>query len=311
MNPKKNKQPHDVFFKKAISNMQVAKEFFDVYLPEDIKNKVDLNTLSQQKETFLDHDLGEGSVDVLFSVQFNKEKGYFYVLVEQQTQVNHWMPFRLGKYMMRICDHHLKTHPQEKHLPLIYPLIFYTGTKKYNAPLDLWSLYHDPDLAKSFWVNPFQVIELQTIEDEKLRQHLWSGVMSYIMKRIYSKDIFPFLQQIKPLLEEISKQNFSYIESILWYTLEKAESDKSEQILELFKESVSEEERGNLMPIIDKLVEKQKITWLAEGEARGEARGEVKKGIEIAKRMLSKNKSIEEIIEMTGLSEKELKKLLN
>jgi predicted transposase/invertase (TIGR01784 family) len=50
-------------------------------------------------------------------------------------------------------------------------------------------------------------------------------------------------------------------------------------------------------------VEQQKLEDAkAEGEARGEARGK----IAIAKKMLLKGNSLDEVIEMTGLSEEEI-----
>jgi predicted transposase/invertase (TIGR01784 family) len=47
----------------------------------------------------------------------------------------------------------------------------------------------------------------------------------------------------------------------------------------------------------------------ARGEAKGKAEGEEKKAIEIAKAMLTKNKPMEEIIEFTGLTIKQIEKL--
>ena len=46
-----------------------------------------------------------------------------------------------------------------------------------------------------------------------------------------------------------------------------------------------------------------------EGRAEGRAEGEKKKAIETAKIMLEKNYSVEEIIEITGLTKKEIEAL--
>jgi predicted transposase/invertase (TIGR01784 family) len=51
------------------------------------------------------------------------------------------------------------------------------------------------------------------------------------------------------------------------------------------------------------------ISAEARGEARGEAKGEEKKAIEIAKAMLTKSKPMEEIVEFTGLTIKQIEKL--
>ena len=46
-----------------------------------------------------------------------------------------------------------------------------------------------------------------------------------------------------------------------------------------------------------------------EGVAEGEARGEEKKAIAMAKKMLLKNKSIDEIVEFTDLTKEQIEKL--
>ena len=49
--------------------------------------------------------------------------------------------------------------------------------------------------------------------------------------------------------------------------------------------------------------------YIISAEARGEAKGEEKKAIEIAKAMLTKSKPMEEIVEFTGLTIKQIEKL--
>jgi len=292
-----------------MSNFRIAKEFFEFHLPPHVQAKIDLSTLKPRKDTFIDHALGASRADMLFSVQFGKEIGYIYILLEHQSQPDRMMAFRLHKYMLQICGQHLKEYPKSQYLPLVYPLVYYTGQEKYSEPLTLWDLFTEPELAKSFFIEPFKLIELRTIEDKELRKKVWAGAVQYIMKRAYERDIFPFLQAIKPLLEEIGRQDFGCIQDIMCYTLEKAESDWKEGVIELFKEVVSEEKKGEIMSIADRFRE--------EGAQLGEQRG-VQKGLQqgvlqgiqkIAIKMLADGQSITFISRITGLSEAEIKDL--
>ncbi len=300
-----NNQPHDAFFKKAMANPRVAKEFFEAHLPLEIRDKFDLTTLKPENESFLDNSLGKGIVDMLFSVQFGEEKGYFYLLVEHQSKPDYFMPFRLYKYMLGICDKHLKRYPKSKHLPFIYPMVFYAGLEKYNAPLDLWSLFTDPVLAKKLHTESFQLIELQKIEDEELRKRVWSGVMEYVMKRIFAQDILPFLQSIQPLLREISEKDSNYIIDILWYTLQNGESEQTEEIINTFKDAATEKERSGIMTIAERLIEK----GIQQGMQRGRQRGIEDGKKQVAMSMLAKGHDIPFIAEITGVSELEIMKL--
>jgi hypothetical protein len=63
---------HDGFFKKAMSRKRVAKEFLETYLPDEIKEKVDLESIEKQDSQFLSNILGKGISDMLYKVQFGR-----------------------------------------------------------------------------------------------------------------------------------------------------------------------------------------------------------------------------------------------
>ncbi|MFI4984006.1 MAG: Rpn family recombination-promoting nuclease/putative transposase, partial [Rickettsiales bacterium] len=260
---------HDLFIKQAMSEPNVAREFFESYLPPHIRQKIDLRTLEAQKDSFIENSLGVSYVDLLFKVKFGQEDGYLYILVEQQSKPDRMMPLRLQRYMLQICSKHIEKHHGSKYLPLVYPLVFYTGKDPYNTPLTLWELFRDAALARSCFVEPFRLIELHKIEDDELREHMWSGVMAFLMKHIYERDILQFLSEIRPSLEKIARQNIIYIEDSLWYILKRAESSDADAVVEFFKEIVPEEKRGNIMTIEEMLIEK----GAKLGEERGELRG--------------------------------------
>ena len=54
--------------------------------------------------------------------------------------------------MLRLCDEHLRKYPKTK-LPLIYPIILYTGNKKYTASRSFFELFEEQKLAKNFLQN--------------------------------------------------------------------------------------------------------------------------------------------------------------
>ena len=56
-------------------------------------------------------------------------------------------------------------------------------------------------------------------------------------------------------------------------------------------------------------IKKGKLEGIAEGKLEGIAEGQSKKAIEIAKKMLARGKSIDEIAELTELSKKEIEAL--
>ncbi len=306
---------HDSFIKQMMSDPKVAREFFGVFLPAYIREEVRLNTLEPQKESFVDKTLGANYVDLLFKVNFGDEEGYIYLLMEQQSQPDWIMALRLHKYMLQIYNNHMERHPEAKRLPIVYPLVFYTGKTKYNAPLTLWELSERPELAKSLLVEPFQLVELHKVEDDELRKHVWSGTMSFIMKHVFARDILQPLEAIASLLKEIGEQDVVYIGKILWYILEKAESRSAEKVMDFFKEIVPEEKRGEIMTLGEQLIEKGRAEALKALDQIALAKlqeGKLEGKLEIAKKMLAENLlDINTVAKITDLSIDELKNLLH
>ena len=130
-------KPHDGFFKKSMYRADVAAEFFQLALPSQVLNIIDLNTLQYVNANFLDNTLGEGTVDLLYTVNFKGKTGYLWILCEHQSSQDNTITLRMQKYMLRICTQHLKENPGTK-LPLIYPMLAYSGKPHYSSSLSLY-----------------------------------------------------------------------------------------------------------------------------------------------------------------------------
>jgi predicted transposase YdaD len=74
----KIQNPHDKFFKESFGNLAVAKDFLVNYLPSEILERIDLNSLLPQKDSFINEELQEVFSDMLFQVDLNKRQGYLY-----------------------------------------------------------------------------------------------------------------------------------------------------------------------------------------------------------------------------------------
>ena len=111
-NTQNNKNIHDSFVKKTLSNKIIAREFFETNLPQEILSQVDLSTLRQEKESYFDNTLGHGIVDLVYTVNFGEDKGYLIILLEHQSTQDYKMPLRIQKYILRVCDDHLKKRYQ-------------------------------------------------------------------------------------------------------------------------------------------------------------------------------------------------------
>ncbi len=133
--------PQDRLFSRSIlADPKVIKQFFAENLLDNIKSILNLDTIYQEKETYIDDKLRLQATDLIFSANFGGKKGYLYILIEHQSTPTKLMPFRLMKYIFAIMDNHL-TKTNSSQLPIVYPILVYSGYKKYNYSTDLFALF--------------------------------------------------------------------------------------------------------------------------------------------------------------------------
>jgi predicted transposase/invertase (TIGR01784 family) len=131
-------QAHDRFFKMAMMEKEVAREFFEKHLPGDLLSVVDLNKLEVQPGSYIDEHRQESIADMLFKTTIEKHEAYLYLVVDHQSKPDELMPFRVLKYICNIIAKHLKETGNKK-IPLVLPLVVYHGRQlwQYSTNIEL------------------------------------------------------------------------------------------------------------------------------------------------------------------------------
>jgi predicted transposase/invertase (TIGR01784 family) len=289
---------HDAFFKMAMTNKRVAREFFTAHLPIDLLEKIDLNNLEVQSGSYIDDYRQEAVADMLFKMRMNGHDGYLYLVVDHQSKPDELMPFRMLKYICNIIDQSLKS-TKTKRIPLVIPMVVYHGKAPWRYSVNIVDLIDAPrELAEHYFLKPFRLIDLTNIEDEVLKQYIWSGVMELTLKHIYARDMMPFIKEMLPLLKKLHEnEGKNFLETVLVYMLDRGQLSNKEVFFDLVKTQLSEELGENIMSITDQAWE--------EGMQQGMQQG----AQQIALRMLSKGIAEASIAEMTGLSMADIKSL--
>jgi len=315
-----NKSKHDQVFKKAMENPIVAHEFLTNYLPKEVMSLIDIKTLKLEKDSFVTPELNSSFSDVLFSAKFDQNDGYIFLLLEHQSSPDHLMSFRLFRYMINICEQYLNKNPKAKYLPLIYPCVIYNGSKPYNVPRNLWDLFSDPTLAKQFWMNDYQLINVHDIDDDELKKRLWAGILMFFMKHIHERKLLKKWQEIASLLPEFTKLTigYDYIKLLLHYSLISIDQNDKIELEKLLTTNLNKQKGTEIMGSLAQSWKDEGIqigiqdgiqigtkNGIQIGEARGEARGKA----EIAKNLLAQNIDINTISTATGLSIADIQKL--
>ena len=129
-------------------------------LDRTLAEQLDFRGLTPLNRTFLSETLRQQETDVIYSVPFKSEDRpnawLIYLLIEHQSSIDPTMQLRLLIYIAQIWDAQRQRWDAEnvpisqRRLPLIVPILFYTGETTWDTPLSLTSIMDIPDELTRF-----------------------------------------------------------------------------------------------------------------------------------------------------------------
>ena len=302
--------PHDKLFRSSLQFPEVAREFLELYLPSTIKQKLDFKTVTYCQTTFVDEQLKLSQTDVLFKAQFEGNPAYLYILAEHESQVDSLIAFWLMKYMVSIWDYHIKQHPGNKALPLplILPLVFYTGGETYTAQRQFWKLFGDnSQLMKETMEHPFHLIEVDKLPEKAMTSHIFAGTMAFIMRKHFRTHLNQEIGKIISNLNALEDcEHHRFVLELIKYMLNVDEEHTHiNELIGALHNQMSPAVEKELMSLAEKLIEQ----GMEKGKLEGIREGELKGKLEIAEKMLIEGAEPVFIAKITGLSMEQIKKL--
>ena len=277
-------QPNDKLFKLSMGELRVAEEFFQTHLPPTFLKKMNLATLKLEKHSFVDEAYKANEADVVYSVQLEDHTAYIYILCEQQTVIDPTMAFRLLVYTVRLIENYLRQYPGNP-LPLVYPVVVYSGAKHWDAPLEIFPLFGAQEkLAREWFLQPYQLIDIQRMSDEALMRRTWSGLVEFVLKYREVRNFAAFLEALLPWMDKIEaegQQVGTFLGKIvLRYLIDGIQADDVELFTKKVDLYLAGDLRGEAMTLAQKFEER--------GEKRGEKRG-IEKGVQQGTAVLIKH----------------------
>jgi predicted transposase/invertase (TIGR01784 family) len=307
--------PHDHYFKSMMVKPKIIKEFFQQYLPVEIKNLLNFATIKHQNSSYISDELKKQEADLLFSVKMNNNQpGYIYILLEHQSTPDKFLAFRILKYMVSIMEDHLKKNKNQE-LPVIYPLVFYTGSKEYTYAADLFDLFGgNKKIAMDIMYKPFHLIDLNKISDEKLQLSLLFGVVARILKHAHEKNAVDFLKTVMKDLRTIANlEGIEYIYATITYVINTYDISRDDftKIIKNELPFVSEEKimtiaeqyrQEGVQQGLNQGMQQGIIQGLQQGYQKGEHIGKEKALKNVALKLLGSGMAVDQTSAITGLS---------
>ena len=308
--------PHDVFFKETFGRKEVAKSFFETYLPENIHNLLDFNSLEILKDTWVDKELSEHFSDIVYKVKIKKKPSFIYLLFEHKSYTDIWLYFQLLRNMVKIWENYLKQTKKANKLPAIIPIVIYHGTKPWDNDNSFASLFEkNKDIENYIPCFKAEVFDISHIPDEQIRGEVILRVLFMAEKYIFNPDLFNKLGDIFDIFNILSNKSRAteYLEVLLRYLFTTIDAGKAPELKKALKKAIKEGE--SLMPTIaekwfqdgvDVGIEK----GIEKGIEQGIEKGFVKGKIEDAQKMIALGMDVATIHKITGLPISKINELI-
>ena len=136
---------HDEHFKHNFSDPKVVRDLLKHKLPQDLLEKIDLETIKMEPNEFLPSRYRtRRNVDLLYSIRNkDKRKGYTLLHLEAQSQHKKNMALRILEYHVAITRAHFKK--EEGKIPFILTLVLYNGEEAWTSAKSVSELFVDFD----------------------------------------------------------------------------------------------------------------------------------------------------------------------
>ncbi|MBB4284603.1 Rpn family recombination-promoting nuclease/putative transposase [Roseospira goensis] len=128
--------PHDTLVRALLSNAGDAATLLREHLPPEIAARLSGTPPVLLDGSFVDPHLRLSTSDRLFGVALRGGRpALLYVLIEHKSAPDRATPLQLLRYMVRIWERHLRSHPDQiGRLPPILPLVLYHGRPPWRVP---------------------------------------------------------------------------------------------------------------------------------------------------------------------------------
>ncbi|MFT4929234.1 MAG: putative transposase/invertase (TIGR01784 family) [Phenylobacterium sp.] len=252
---------HDKFFRSSMQNIAIAQEFFQHYLPGNLRSGLDFDAIKLENSSYIDDKLGETISDMVYSCPYNIGSGEAKVvlLLEHQSTPERLMPFRVYHYMFNMLYSLLKQRPKEQakdKLPAIYALVFYHGKQSpYPYSMDLIDCFSDPlGIMKGMFENPVNLIDIGQASDDELKRQKLLGMMTGALKHCWDRDISPYLLQMEDInsMDLGDPLTLKFAITTFYYLLSVGNIVDIEQFI-VDSERLPEPIRGEIMTAAEKL----------------------------------------------------------
>ena len=283
---------HDKIFRTVLDRKSDA----IVLINKALNTQLEVQDIEKYNSSFINKVFQNREADIVYKI---KDRSIF-ILIEHQTKVDYLMPYRILEYEVAIMQSAIdldKIKNKESKIPLVIPIVLYTGNKKWNAKKYLEENQEKIEGIENGLGN-YNLIDINELtEKDLLEDKSFISKMMLIEKSKNTENIVEILEKIVKITKEEDKETLRRIISIILE--EKIGITKAKELIEKM-----EGDEGNMLAVVD-MIRRENQMYIEIGKKEGE----LKEKIKIVTNMLKEKFNIETIQKITGINKEEIEKI--
>jgi len=171
---------YDQGYKYLLSDPETMHQLLRGYVNEEEFKKLPIERFRPVDTSFTDAEL-QATDGILYGADLfndhNELDMFVYVFIESVDE--YMTAFRVVSHITCFYQHLFEQDPERESFPPVFPIVFYTGSDPWMAPLDMYDLI-EPHLSPEYEMScRYYPIIVRDTEDETMR--LNPGLMSAVM----------------------------------------------------------------------------------------------------------------------------------
>ncbi len=289
--------PHDKIYKMILSNKKEVVNLINQILEiKDEKHKITEEKIEIYNSNFINQYMENRISDIIYKIKNQK----IFFLIEHQSTIDYSMAFRLVEYCILIMQSAMDKKQVKKknyRFPLIYPIVLYTGEKKWNQKRYLEECQEQLMGVKPKAFTSYSVVDVNSFTKSQLLEG--KGILSKIMLLEKVKTEEELINIIKEIsMKDLNQEEKNIFKKVLYNILGKS-IDK--EIIEKSIKIIEKEESEENGMVIEEVLRKSREEEYKKGVTQEREK--------IVKQMIKNNLKDEIIIKLTKISKNELERI--
>lgn len=289
---------HDKSIRMFLKDKTEAVNFINKVLYNKSKEPIKENEIEEHTEDFITIDYKDKEADIVY--KDNREEGSYF-LIEHQTKIDPYMPFRIAEYALEI----MRMEYRKGIMAEVTAIVLYTGKENWKVPLRLGKKPRNDNQ-----IGTYSLYELNKHEDTELIKDGKALSIGLVLERaINSKNLVEKLNEILGMQLNLSKESRNLINIYITNVLKGILGE--EETKEIIKRLNKEKEEENNMFMLEETLRNEMMENKRNGIEIGIKTGKEEMKIQIIKRMNKLGFDSKQISEIMKISEKDVNKMLD